>query len=97
MTEEKGLDPTIADKIGQYVKLKGAGLEGEYHPPAPPTQPRSHASSEAQKLLEKLLQDSTLTSNKSAKEGLSDMTILFTLLRSYGILDKVCRNHDPTL
>jgi histidyl-tRNA synthetase len=71
MTQEKGLDPTVADKIGQYVKLKGVGLE------------------EAPKLLEKLLQDSTLTSNKSAKAGLSDMETLFTLLKSYGILDKI--------
>lgn len=23
MTEEKGLDPAIADQIGEYVKLKG--------------------------------------------------------------------------
>ena len=23
MTEEKGLDPTVADRIGEYVKLKG--------------------------------------------------------------------------
>lgn len=23
MTDEKGLDPTVADKIGEYVKLKG--------------------------------------------------------------------------
>lgn len=31
MTQEKGLDSAIADKIGQYVKLKGAGLEGQHH------------------------------------------------------------------
>ena len=23
MTEEKGLDPAVADRIGEYVKLKG--------------------------------------------------------------------------
>jgi histidyl-tRNA synthetase len=23
MTSEKGLDPTVADKIGEYVKFKG--------------------------------------------------------------------------
>ena len=33
MTQEKGLDPTVADKIGQYVKLKGTGLDGERHSP----------------------------------------------------------------
>jgi hypothetical protein len=37
MTQEKGLDPTVADKIGQYVKLKGAGLEGKHHSPVPPS------------------------------------------------------------
>jgi hypothetical protein len=35
MTQEKGLDPSVADKIGQYVKLKGAGLEGEHQSLAP--------------------------------------------------------------
>jgi hypothetical protein len=35
MTQEKGLDPTVADKIGQYVKLKGAGLEGKHRSPVP--------------------------------------------------------------
>ena len=24
MTDEKGLDPAVADRIGEYVKLKGA-------------------------------------------------------------------------
>jgi histidyl-tRNA synthetase len=31
MTEEKGLDPAVADKIGGYVKLKGAGPQGWRH------------------------------------------------------------------
>lgn len=26
MTEEKGLDPNVADKIGEYVKLKGSAV-----------------------------------------------------------------------
>lgn len=95
MTQEKGLDSTVADKIGQYVKLKGAGLKGEHlHPLAPLSQFLTRAPSEAPKLLEQLLQDSQLTSNRSAKEGLFDMSILFTLLRSYGILDKVCWDHE---
>ena len=46
-------------------------------------------SSETPKLLQQLLEDSTLASNKSAKEGLSDMATLFALLQSYGVLDKV--------
>ena len=39
MTQEKGLDPTVADKIGQYVKLKGAGLEGEGNSPVSTLRP----------------------------------------------------------
>ncbi|KAH8831331.1 histidyl-tRNA synthetase [Flagelloscypha sp. PMI_526] len=66
MTVEKGLDSTAADKIGEYVKLKGA-----------------------EDLLEKLLQDTTLTSNKSAKAGLDDMAILFSLLKAFRVLDKI--------
>ena len=26
MTDEKGLDAAVADRIGEYVKLKGAGV-----------------------------------------------------------------------
>jgi len=35
MTEEKGLDPTVADKIGHYVGQKGAGQEGKHGTPIP--------------------------------------------------------------
>ncbi|TFK18659.1 histidyl-tRNA synthetase [Coprinopsis marcescibilis] len=66
MTEDKGLDPAVADKIGEYVKHKG-GPE----------------------LLEKLLADSTLTANQSAKEGLGEMEILFRLLKVYQVVDKI--------
>jgi histidyl-tRNA synthetase len=66
MTEQKGLDSSVADKIGDYVKLKG-GPE----------------------LLNQLESDSLLTSHQRAKEGLSDMSILFGLLRVYGVLDKI--------
>ncbi|KAF5381598.1 hypothetical protein D9615_005532 [Tricholomella constricta] len=66
MTDEKGLDAAIADKIGEYVKHKG-GPE----------------------LLEKLNADAALTANKSAKNGLNEMGILFTLLNAYKVLDKI--------
>ncbi|KDR67989.1 hypothetical protein GALMADRAFT_257538 [Galerina marginata CBS 339.88] len=66
MTEEKGLEPAVADKIGEYVKYKG-GPE----------------------LLAQLEADATLTANKSAKQGLSDMAILFTLLKAYNVVDKI--------
>ncbi|KAJ7729092.1 hypothetical protein DFH07DRAFT_218378 [Mycena maculata] len=66
MTAEKGLDPAIADKIGEYVKHKG-GPE----------------------LLEKLGADEILTANANAKQGITDMGLLFTYLRIYGVLDKL--------
>jgi hypothetical protein len=33
MTEEKGLDSSVADRIGEYVKLQGVGSEGVMHCP----------------------------------------------------------------
>lgn len=68
MCEEKGLDAGVADKIGEYVKLKGG-----------------------EELLQTLLADATLTSNKLAKEGVSEMKLLFEYLKAYGILDRVSR------
>ncbi|KAG7091034.1 hypothetical protein E1B28_010094 [Marasmius oreades] len=66
MTEEKDLDPAVADRIGEYVKHKGGSS-----------------------LLEQLLTDTTLTANPRAKEGLEEMGLLFTLLRAYGVIDKI--------
>ncbi|OCH95702.1 histidyl-tRNA synthetase [Obba rivulosa] len=66
MTEEKGLDPAAADKIGEYVKHKG-GPE----------------------LLEQLKADEALMANASAKHGIEEMGILFALLKSYKVLDKI--------
>ncbi|KAG1783407.1 hypothetical protein EV702DRAFT_1062102 [Suillus placidus] len=40
-------------------------------------------------LLDLLKADATLMANPSAKEGISDMDILFTLLRAYKVLDKI--------
>ncbi|KAJ6541656.1 hypothetical protein B0H19DRAFT_958359 [Mycena capillaripes] len=40
-------------------------------------------------LLEQLQTDEALTANASAKQGMSDMGLLFTYLRAYGILDKI--------
>ncbi|KAK0234158.1 hypothetical protein IW262DRAFT_1334735 [Armillaria fumosa] len=66
MTEEKGLDSGVADKIGEYVKHKG-GPE----------------------LLDILTSDATLMANKSAKEGVEDMALLFNFLKAYQVLDKI--------
>ncbi|KAG1879642.1 histidyl-tRNA synthetase [Suillus tomentosus] len=40
-------------------------------------------------LLDILKADATLMANPSAKQGISDMDILFTLLRAYKVLDKI--------
>ncbi|KAJ7049468.1 histidyl-tRNA synthetase [Mycena amicta] len=66
MTVEKGLDEAVADKIGEYVKLKGGPS-----------------------LLDQLSADATLTANESAKQGLADMSLLFTFLKAYDVLDKL--------
>lgn len=66
MCEEKGLDAAVADKIGEYVKLKGG-----------------------EELLQTLSADATLTANKLAKEGISEMKLLFEYLKAYDILDRV--------
>ncbi|KAK2459538.1 hypothetical protein APHAL10511_008444 [Amanita phalloides] len=66
MTEEKGLDPTVADKIGGYVMDKGR-----------------------EELLSQLLADTTLTSNRNAKQGLADMELLFKLLHAYNVMDRI--------
>ena len=66
MTEVKGLDPAVADKIGEYVQLKGS-----------------------RELLDKLRTDEALSNNASAKQGTSDMALLFDYLEIFGILDKI--------
>ncbi|KAJ7157316.1 hypothetical protein C8R46DRAFT_1004259 [Mycena filopes] len=66
MTEEKGLDPAVADKIGEYVKHKGGPS-----------------------LLEQLSADEALMANASAKQGITEMGLLFTYLRAYGVIDKL--------
>lgn len=86
MTNEKGLDPAVADKIGEYVKHKGRFVNvvnGK----------ALSKSAGGPALLEQLTADQTLMSNKNAKEGLADMGLLFTLLKAYKVLDKVWPNH----
>jgi len=40
-------------------------------------------------LLEQLTADAALMANGSAKQGLAEMGLLFTLLRAYNVLDRV--------
>ena len=39
--------------------------------------------------METLQKDADLMANARAKEGISDMTLLFKLLRAYKVMDKV--------
>ncbi|KIK94390.1 hypothetical protein PAXRUDRAFT_828046 [Paxillus rubicundulus Ve08.2h10] len=66
MIDEKGLSSEVADKIGEYVKLKGGPS-----------------------LLNQLKADETLMANASAKDGILEMELLFTLLGAYSVLDKI--------
>jgi histidyl-tRNA synthetase len=81
MTDEKGLDPTVADKIGDYVKLKGTSVAGRRLPRRLICHPRAGGP----ELLRTLEADATLTSNPSAKQGISEMAILFRLLDAYQV------------
>lgn len=44
--------------------------------------------------LSQIESDPFLMSHKQAKEGLCDMSILFGLLRAYGVLDKISPLHE---
>ncbi|WPH02441.1 histidyl-tRNA synthetase [Acrodontium crateriforme] len=66
MTEDKGLDGEVADRIGEYVVRKGG-----------------------QELLEQLQKDEKLSANESAKAGLDDMGLLFTYLKTFGVLQNI--------
>ena len=85
MTDEKGLSPEVADKIGEYVKLKGQSF-----PPKSICQPLNNQIG-GPSLLDQLKADEQLMSNRSAKDGILEMALLFTLLGAYKVLDKVCQ------
>jgi histidyl-tRNA synthetase len=82
MTEEKGLDPAVADRIGEYVKHKGIHCNNSLPP-------FSQSTPGGPSLLDQLTADTNLMANESAKKGVSDMALLFTLLRAYNVLDRV--------
>lgn len=81
MTQEKGLDEAVADKIGQYVGWKG---ESPCH-----TIESLLRSGPGKEVLAKLEADAGLMSVPSAKAGLEDMRLLLEYLEVYGVLDKV--------
>lgn len=77
MVVEKGLDEAIADRIGEYVGLKG-GL-GQ----------ATLTAGNGREVLNKLQADEKLNAVPSAKAGLQDMAILFDFLEGFGILGKM--------
>ncbi|EMC94977.1 hypothetical protein BAUCODRAFT_72563 [Baudoinia panamericana UAMH 10762] len=81
MTEEKGLDPEVADRIGEYVVLSGGKdlLERS----------QKDEKLSARGLLERLQKDEKLSANASAKAGLDDMDLLFTYLETFEVLDRI--------
>jgi histidyl-tRNA synthetase len=81
MTVDKGLDPAVADRIGEYVGLKGEFLQ---------TITKLTTTGNGREVLNKLQADEALNKVQSAKEGLADMATLFDYLEhAYGILDKM--------
>ena len=70
MVETKGLESEVADRIHDYVQLKGTWLEV------------LGADIGGRDLLEKLKNDSNLVANPLAKQGLEDMSLLFNYLDS---------------
>ena len=46
-----------------------------------------------EELLARLLADTRLTANRSAKQGLADMELLFALLDTYQVMNRVSSPH----
>jgi histidyl-tRNA synthetase len=87
MTNEKGLDPIVADRIGEYVKLKGKEIVNSYYSNLRINNIIGFIGSKD--LLEKLFQDQELYANKNAKSGLDDLVLLFKYLEFFEVLDLV--------
>jgi histidyl-tRNA synthetase len=82
MTEDKGLDPGVADQIGEFVKLKGR-LLSTATALVPMTSPQGGPELLAE------LEKTKLASNISATAGINDMRVLFRYLDVFGITSKV--------
>ena len=85
MTQDKGLDEAVADKIGEYVKLKGTSASDV----SLPFHVLNSSTSGGVELVERLKQDPVLLKNKTAIAGLDDMALLFKYLEIYGVTDRV--------
>src|ERR1700761_8591867 len=80
MTEEKGLDPSIAEKIGEFVKPT---------PSANGTAPSASTKEDPRAVLQRLQASEALAANPAAKQGLDDLALLFQYLDIWGVLDEV--------
>lgn len=79
---EKGLDAVVADRIGDYVQMKGQSFL------KPPGLLMMLPTGGAE-LIDKLGSDSAIAANTSAKQGLDEMKVLVSLLQAYKVIDKV--------
>ena len=77
MTEEKGLDPAVADKIGEFVNPTSADGTNVF------------AKGGAVTVLESLKSNAKLVGNASAKKGLEDMELLLSYLEIWGVLPAI--------
>ena len=91
MTNEKGLDAKIADRIGEYVKHKGIYWLPCINVNTTTAHIPHDRISGGPDLLDRLTADASLTENESAKQGLADMKLLFTLLGAYDVLNRVSK------
>ncbi|KAK6618052.1 hypothetical protein RUM44_002494 [Polyplax serrata] len=94
MTEEKDLDPAVADRIGEYIIHTGVV------PIITDTQEDSQIRINSNKwlsfvivggseLVEKLMQDEKLMKSKSAVSGLEGMKLFLKYCELYGVKDRV--------
>lgn len=83
MTEDKGLDPAVADKIGEFVQPTPTsnGVDG--------VAPSVTTKEDPRKVLERLQASESLNSNASAKKGLEELALLFEYLQIWGVLDEI--------
>lgn len=89
MTVEKGLDEAIADRIGVYVKRKGGHSLGKKLGEGQDGDKQDGSTLDAETLLKELQADAAMTANETAAAGLEDMSLLFTYLKAFGVLDKL--------
>lgn len=99
MTVDKGLDGDVADRIGEYVKLKGELFDFRDASCTMSDMRRIHLVPNlgGPELVERLLQDEKLLSNASAKAGLQDMSLLFKYLDIFGVTKRVSSQVAPVL